>query len=531
MTETSILASLTPRDLGMPRAFQVFRHEQTEALAWLRDCERPVSAACLPTGTGKTLLAVAFARLLGGKAVYLTATKALQEAVLDKFEPIGMVSVSGRANYNCHAYPNCEIGHDQNCSRKGTDECPSSKADHGAEASDLVVTNYACWLYRRSANSLAFEGRTPVELLICDEAHALEGQLGAFASMKIYASELKKRPAVADNSGVMDDAKAWTTWAKSTVELLKRTKERIANRQDQRYKDADNLEDRCRRILRMNGDGNWVWQFDDRAGYCEFLPIHLSYMAPTLFSGVPRVLMMSASLDRFALSLILPQDVERDYKSWNPVFNTANSPVYHIPTKKLSWKSTDEDYLAVIQALDNVIGPRHNRKGIIHTVSYARARRILAHSLHRARFVWHDGSSGVSDAIRRFRGMPPESGALLVTPSVEEGFDFPGTDAEHQHLIKFPFPNETQRVIKERCNRISGYRLHYAAQKVVQIKGRAVRSESDRAELFIYDNACRQLFGAEGRAYCPPGFRIFTVAKAPPPINEKMKERIYAESK
>ena len=105
---------------------------------------------------------------------------------------------------------------------------------------------------------------------------------------------------------------------------------------------------------------------------------------------------------------------------------------------------------------------------------------------------------------------------MLVTPSVEEGFDFPADQCEDQIVLKFPFPNETQRVVKERCAQIPGYRLHYAAQKLVQMRGRPVRSETDRAELFILDNAVKQLCGPEGRSYCPPGFRIFTVAQVPP---------------
>ena len=111
---------------------------------------------------------------------------------------------------------------------------------------------------------------------------------------------------------------------------------------------------------------------------------------------------------------------------------------------------------------------------------------------------------------------------VLVTPSVEEGFDFPADQCEYQIVLKFPFPNETQRVIKERCAQIPGYRLHYAAQKIVQMRGRPIRSYHDRAETFILDNSVKQLSGPEGRSYLPSGFRVFTVntvPKAPPKID------------
>jgi Rad3-related DNA helicase len=193
--------------------------------------------------------------------------------------------------------------------------------------------------------------------------------------------------------------------------------------------------------------------------------------------------------------------------------------VYHIPTRKLSWRSTDADYKAIIEKADAIIDRRTDRKGIIHTVSYARSKRTLQYSRHAARFIWNETGSALADKLVQFRNSDDRN--ILVTPSVEEGFDFPDTEAEYQILLKFPFPNETNRVIKERCLRIPGYRLQYAAQKVTQIRGRAVRSYTDRSELFILDNSVAQLNGQEGRGYMPPGFRMWTVneiPKAPPRI-------------
>jgi Rad3-related DNA helicase len=202
------------------------------------------------------------------------------------------------------------------------------------------------------------------------------------------------------------------------------------------------------------------------------------------------------------------------------VFPQDHAPVYHIPTVKLNWKSTDEDYKKVIEAADNIIDSRLDRNGIIHTVSYARTKRALAYSRHGRRFIFNESAGDLATVLQRFRS--GGGGNILVTPSVEEGFDFPAGQCEYQIVLKFPFPNETQRVIKERCAQIPGYRLHYAAQKIVQMRGRPIRSYYDRAETFILDNSVKQLSGPEGRSYLPSGFRIFTVntvPKAPPKID------------
>jgi hypothetical protein len=458
--------------------------------------------------SGKTSLAVAYARLLGVKAVYLVATKALEAQVLADFSSMGMVNVHGRANYTCPNYGDCDKGADQSCSLAQTESCPYSRQVNEAAEADLVVTNYAYYLWSKGVRNKAF---TDTGLLICDEAHALEHQLGSFASVKLYARELAKlkcpyHPKTEMSDVMKNEADAWKLWAAEAAKPLEL-------KGDRRDEDEADLLDRLRKVVRMHS--NWVWQFDDR-GHVGFEPVRLSAYTRGLFSNVPRVFMMSASLSEFAMKLLMPSDTRYDYRAWPPVFPQQNSPVYHIPTVKLSWKSTDEDFALVVSTMDKIIEGRLDRKGIVHTVSYGRAKKALAASRYRHLFEWNDDSAGLYAALDRFRRSEGRTGRILVTPSVEEGFDFPDDYCEYQIVLKFPFPNETQRVVKERCAQIAGYRLHHAAQKIVQMRGRAVRSESDRAEMFILDNAVKQLCGPEGRSYCPPGFRIFTVNEVPP---------------
>ena len=516
----SIFDSVCPSDLGLPPKFDRYRLHQRDALSWLDSCSQSIDAMLLPTGSGKTAVGVSYAKWLGVKAVYLVATKALQSQVMSDFASIGMVDIRGRANYTCPNHGDCDKGADAECSLARSSGCPYTCAVERAKDSDLVCTNYSYWLAARKNNSQALERDCrPVELLICDEGHNIEQQLTSFAGVKIYQRELAYSTIDIDKSGLMNDEESlvWYDWAARVVARCKHTKGAVEKldpngyRRDDRWIDADDLEQRVNKILRMNG--NWVWQFDDR-GHCEFLPVRLGGYIRALFSGVPRALIMSASLSEFSLRLFL-KDEPYDYRAWPQVFNPAGAPVYHIPVTKLSWRSTDEDYQAIINRMDDVIDRRSDRKGIIHTVSYARSKRILSGSRHRGKFIWNDTASGLSDCLERFRTGDP--GCLLVTPSVEEGFDFPGAACEHQHIVKFPFPNETQKVVAERCKQIPGYRLHYAATKFAQICGRARRYELDRCENFIYDNAVKQLTGAEGRSYLPPGFKIFTVTTAPPP--------------
>lgn len=505
MTSDSIFDSITPADLGLPPKFTSFRLPQRQALDWFNSCSQPISAACLPTGAGKTAIAVAASKLLGVKAVYLVATKALQAQVLDDFSSCGMVDVRGRSNYPCPNYGDCAAGYDESCSLGNTSGCAYANAVDDAKHSDLVITNYAYWLAARRSNGAALEtDYRPVELLICDEAHSIESQLAGFAQVSFYASEFERPGGAAlfGKSGVMilnggpyervdstrsDDREAsnrWILWASDKIKALRAKQAALEARYGEReaktetaWIEAQDLVDRCSRVCKMNA--NWVWQFDDH-GACTFEPIRLNSFTKSLFSGVPRVLLMSASLNEFTMRLLMPPDVTYDYRAWGQVFNPAGAPVYHIPCRKLSWKSTDEDYQAVIRQTDEIISSRSDRKGIIHTVSYARTKRAMQYSHHADRFIWNENTRDLSSCLRRFRAAAP--GTCLVTPSVGTGFDFAGAQAEYQVILKFPFPNETQRVVKERCSQISGYRLWSAAQDLVQMCGRIRRYEEDRGE-------------------------------------------------
>ena len=515
-TSEPIFDTIHPGDLGLPAKYTDYRVPQREAMEWVaNECEHPIHAACMPTGIGKTVLAMSLARYFDAKTIYCVATKALQEQVQAEFRSMGVCDIRGRANYTCPNYHDCERGYDENCSLMNTTGCRYTVASEAAKDADIVVTNYAYWLHARRHNPHALErdGR-PVELLILDEAHSVESQMTGFYGVHFSSSEIGRATdlerqlqlARCGTDGQMPNDE-WTQWAKDKINKLEDSND-VAIFQD----DDKDMVDRCRRVIRMGS--NWVWQFDDK-GHVAFEPVRLTSFTRSLLSGVPRALMMSASLTPFQCDLILPQHTKYDYRAWNPVFPPQNAPFYHIPCKKLSRNSTDEDYKEVIQRADEIIDPRLDRKGIIHTVSYARTRQALQHSRHVGRFFWNETGRGLSDALARFRRS--ERGGVLVTPSVEEGFDFPGAQCEYQIILKFPFPNEAQRVVKERCNLIPNYRLAYAAQKIVQMKGRPIRHMHDRAECFILDNAVKQLTGPSGKALLPPGFRIFTVTSIPSP--------------
>jgi Rad3-related DNA helicase len=356
MNLDSVFTNISPADFGLPSRFTGYRREQRDAFSWLiEDCEHQLSAACLPTGIGKTLLGFSLARYYNSKAVYLVATKSLQEQVMDDFGELA-ADIRGRANYTCLNYSNCDRGYEEECTTSVTTSCPYNRAVELAKDCSIDVTNYAYWLHARAHNRQALERDTqPVELLICDEAHRIEDQITSFAAIHLSQSDLGvSSGSVPAPSGIMTpkgthwvEADDWRMWAQGRIDKIRTKQDRLETadpnyKRDKVWKELEQTRVKWAKILTMNE--NWCWQFDDYNGSVSFEPIRVASYARQLFSGVNRVLLMSASLTPFQCSLILDRDAPFDYRAWSPVFPQQNAPFYHVPCKKVNRHSTDDDY-------------------------------------------------------------------------------------------------------------------------------------------------------------------------------------------
>src|SRR3990167_9598095 len=112
----------SPREIGLPEQFDRFRPSQIEALAWLMTRKQRTKDLSMPTGSGKSLVAVAYALMTGEPTCYVTDSRSLQDQIMRDFQEIGMVDVRGRRNYECPLKPDytCEEGYQASCPYKGT---------------------------------------------------------------------------------------------------------------------------------------------------------------------------------------------------------------------------------------------------------------------------------------------------------------------------------------------------------------------------------------------------------------------------
>lgn len=142
----------SPHELGFPAKFSIFRSAQIEAIEHVMTSERRFTGLGAPPGVGKTAIAFALAKLLGGRTVILTANLGLERQYLTELGSAGLVGMRGRSNFPCSEGGSCEDGGHAGCRDKLG--CPYLGALKVFKASSVAVTNYAWWLAAEKLDSI-----------------------------------------------------------------------------------------------------------------------------------------------------------------------------------------------------------------------------------------------------------------------------------------------------------------------------------------------------------------------------------------
>jgi Rad3-related DNA helicase len=229
----------------------------------------------------------------------------------------------------------------------------------------------------------------------------------------------------------------------------------------------------------------WVVTVQGRAGV-TLAPVWPQFYAERLlFRNIPRVLLVSATLsEQTGGYLGIPRD-EREYIEVGSSFDPKRAPLIYVPTTRVDRRMIEGQNRIWMNRLDGIIGDRLDRKGIIHTRSYSRAQEILRRSKHSDLMILPMGGKVIEGVEKFKRAQAP---CILVSPSVEEGFDFPGELCRYQIIAKVPFVDTRDPLIQERVKMDKGYGNYLAAMSMVQMAGRGMRSTDDWCETFIVDD-------------------------------------------
>jgi len=490
--------SLIPTDLGLPAKFVEFRPSQLRSSLDIASDERRFSLLSAPTGVGKSLVYMAVSQMTSGRTLVLVGTKGLQKQLMADFAVTGMVDMRGQSNYHCRElrtscelwdFSYCRLRHEEH----GPVECPYILARQAACDADIVVTNYAYWM---SINKYSDPTTLGVfDLIVLDEAHGAPDWLSGFCTIKIDEGKIRTLLRI-KTPKVSDTPLRWSEWAAEVaIHASNRATELRAELKgdpnpSRAAREDVNYLSRLGRDLKELGaspDGQWVVE-DTRRG-ANITPLWPQRFAERyLFRSIPNVVLCSATLSPSIAKYLGIGDNSHTYHEVRGGFKAARRPFTYVPTTRVDRRMVEGQVRMWINRIDAIVGERLDRKGIIHTRSYARAKQVMARSKHSDMMLTHDTRS-TRAVVEAFKAADPP--CVLVSPSIEEGFDFPYDECRYQILAKVPFVDGRSPLIKARSADDKGYVKHLAAQTIVQQYGRGMRSADDMCETFMIDDHWR----------------------------------------
>lgn len=497
-----------PATFGLPDKFTDWRPGQFEAVTAGIDSKMSHVAHAAATGSGKSLYYIAHALMMGMRTCVLTSTKALQNQLVKDFGACGLLDIRGQGNYRCHElwpggnhfnkerpamHRNCDWGPCHTgymCDMKPTNRDPfQGGCDYydklgQAKNARLIVTNYSYWFAIHKAG-----GMGKFDLLVCDEAHNSPDELCSFLAIKLKDEDVVGL--LGEKFPSSDKLSHWQTWAGKASNKahdlcadLKAASSGDGNRRDARK--LQYLEAQLTSLLQTQGD--WVMERHKRDVTWD--PVWPAPYASSLFRGIKKILLISATVRPKTCELLGVDKADLDFFEYPSSFPVERRPTIHIYNPngipmRINHRADEALLQAWVRRIDHILDRRKDRKGIIHTVSYARRNYLVQNSRHADYFITHDPKN-TAEMVEVFKKSSPP--AILVSPSVSTGYDFPYEECEYSIIIKVPFPDTRSAVMKARQAMDKDYTMYIAMQELVQMAGRGMRAADDRHEVLICDD-------------------------------------------
>ena len=483
---------------------------------------RPHVIIQAPTGIGKSAIASTVHRVMqklnaSHRTTLITATKGLQDQYKSSDRLI--FDVKGKTNYTCPI----------NRGPYGSSPCVRAQFSKVCNAKTMcpyVIARNA-WSYKaelRSSNtsfilaaphSICAEEETASNLMIIDECHDLDDNITSHTAFRVGTSSIENvrllgYEAVLDHimelvplfskyfgpdRWIENDPEITRLSSKISIELIL-----ILEDLEGRIKDVSTTEhkrdiyvvlrDDIRKLqegLSLVGcgdpDSRWIVSTYEE-GLAEIKPIYAWQVAETvLYSKAPQFLHMSATIcgvEDYAATLGIKDYSYAEVENPIPI---ENRKIYVMP--KFSTGAKFTDYGGLCDLMCRLIDRHLPANGIVHTVSFQLADKLKDGIQARNRRVRPQTSKVRSDII----GILNEhnSSALVLSPSIEKGYDFKGDASRYQIIPKVPFLYLGDPLVRLNADYRDSWYARKAILRIVQACGRSVRGVDDYASTYILD--------------------------------------------
>ena len=506
-----------------------FRPYQEDAIRFALESDKPIVVIEAPTGFGKSLTYMC----IGAHHktfTALVASKQLQSQLHHDFPTVR--TMFGRNNFEC-LHQTAETAdhcvHDGKlfvCRHKlsaiskwknktnpeyqsSCEPCPYEDRKLWVLDGDYRLLNYHYFLFESN-----YVGRfSNANLLICDEGDLLEGLLTDFITLTITGKmvyDFSLDPPPRKTATAHNAIELWQDWAKEIYTTVgKKLKDSYLTK-DLREK-YEGLYSRLE-IFITHVDKSWIFE-EIKPQSSRFNPTYKFY--PTwitealsqqyFFRHAQKFIITSATFPPKAVmgKLLGRHPGDFDYFEASSSFPVKSRPVYISRTANLTAETYDEEAPKIIGKIIDISAENLDHKGIIHAVSYKLSDFIMAQGL--SRFITHT-SKNREQIISKFK--EDESNLILVSPSIERGIDLPQDECRFIIIAKCPFMYLGDKLTKARTYSGKVGSLWYrsmAAQTMVQMCGRGMRSHDDYCKTYIIDSQAVDLILKE-RSLFPSWF-------------------------
>lgn len=488
----------------------------------------------LPTGIGKSIVATTLHRVLREiydkkwRTAIITATKGLQDQYL--MEDKKIISIKGSTNYSC--------AHHGNSVSYGTTECkklifsgkcnPKLSCDYvktrdvWLRLAPLRMTNTA-YQVRSPASFIGVPDESRVNLTIIDECHSLDQVIVDSASLEVRLEDSQKASSNSDFSTL--NAYGKFIEAMSRLEVGKtydyKVDAEFTSVLDTYFQDLDRVMCEAEEaLLKANAAGKsaeadsislfiesfaglhsqlsnvksgstWIFEKYEYTQYVQLVPLFANQVSEyAIFSKSDQFVHMSATIcgaKEYMKTLGVNPDEAVYLSKPNPI-PIENRKVYALNSVKVSG---NVDYASLTKVVDSII-EKHaitgNQNGVIHTVSFALANSIVDASKYKKAMTVSNTRQDILNTLKR------KTGVVVLSPSIETGYDFKGDMSRFQIIAKVPFEYLGSHYVAENMRRSPKWYARRAVLRIVQACGRSVRGVDDWATTYVLDSNFTRLY-------------------------------------
>lgn len=475
-----------------------------------------------PTGIGKSAIATTIHRVLlemhaGWRTTIITATKGLQDQY--EAEDSDIYSLKGKSNYPCpigrgtYMSSGCRTARGEGFCSTPAETCTYLKRrTFWCKVAPLRLTNSSFQI--EAAQQLVMEEENRANLIVVDECHDIDEHLVNHSTLRVEMGAMQHLAKATDAAFVNkfsefinlfmdiepgtafrldpDMRKISSALLESIDSKLEDLEERIKEKKTHNetlvgaQDELSSIRDKL--AIFAEHSGEWLVTEYAFSMLAELKPVYAYQVSNyALFRKADFFLHMSATIcgfDSYMYTLGIKPEEAAVMDLPNPI-PIKNRKVTVIPRVKVSG---DFDRGRLTELIDKIIERHAGQNGVIHTVSFTLAKEILAESRNKKRMIISNNRDEILAALNK------PTGVVILSPSVEKGYDFKGDMCRFQILPKVPFHYIGDKWISLNMNRDNSWYARKAILRLVQASGRAIRGVTDHASTYILDSNFERLY-------------------------------------